>query len=97
MIDTKIIPAHEFKLLKYRKVHVHNHGIKYSTYNSCKELLYADIFELELTNTQIVIIKQALEANPNEICLASKEEIEKLCYNGIEKNLGTNTPWILEG
>ena len=97
LIETKILPAQEFRLIKYRKVHVHNQGIKYSTYNSCNELVYADIFELELTSGQISIIKQALEDNPDKVCLVSTEEIEKLCYNGIEKNLGTNTPWILEG
>ena len=96
LIEAKILPKDEFKYIKYRKLFVHNKGIQYSTYTECNELLYADIFELELTIAQKEFVRKALKDKPNEICAATEEEMRKLCYNGIEKNLGTNTPWILE-
>ena len=96
LIETEILPRNEFKDIKYRKLFVHNKGIQYSIYLECTELLYADIFELELTNAQKEIVRKALKDKPEEICAATEEEIKKLCFNGIEKNLGTNTPWILE-
>ena len=37
LIDTGLLPAQSFEILKYRKVGVHNDGIKYSTYLACDE------------------------------------------------------------
>lgn len=61
LIDTGLLPAQSFEILKYRKVGVHNDGIKYSTYLACDELLYSDIFELVLTSNQKHIIRDAVQ------------------------------------
>lgn len=95
LIDTGLLPAQSFEILKYRKVGVHNDGIKYSTYLACDELLYSDIFELVLTANQKHIIRDAVQRNPEMLCLASVEELRSQCCNGIEKNLGTNAAWII--
>lgn len=95
LIDTELLPASSFSSIKYRKCRTHNCGIKYSQYLSCHELLYSDIFELMLTKTQKDAIKTAVQAYPEKLCLASREELISQCYNGIEKNLGTNAAWII--
>lgn len=97
MLKTDILPKDDFEQIKYRKLFVHNNGVKFSEFLEIDELLYADIFELELTHKQKGLVRKALAAKPNMICAANEKEIRKLCYKGIEKNLGTNTPWILEG
>ena len=95
LIDTELLPPQSFDVLKYRKVGVHNSGINYSQYLACDELLYSDIFELVLTDDQKNVIRDAVQRNPDMLCLASVEELRSQCYNGIEKNLGTNAAWII--
>lgn len=95
LIDTELLPAQSFNTLKYRKVGVHNNGIKYSKPLTCDELLYSDIFELLLTDEQKQVIRDAVQMNPARLCLASIEELRSECHNGIEKNLGTNATWII--
>ena len=95
LIDTGLLPAHLFESLRYRKVGIHNDGIKYSQHLACDELLYSDIFELVLTTDQKRIIRDAVQRNPEMLALASVEELRSQCHNGIEKNLGTNAAWII--
>lgn len=59
------------------------------------KICYSDIFELVLTANQKHVIRDAVERNPEMLCLASVEELRSQCHNGIEKNLGTNAAWII--
>ena len=95
LIDTGLLPPQLFDVLKYRKVGVHNDGVKHSTFNQCIEFVYADIFGLILTAEQKQAIRDAVQRNPEMLCLATIEELRSECYNGIEKNLGTNAAWII--
>lgn len=97
LLETKLLPTEPFSRLKYRKVMVHNNGVLYSKYMRCNELVYADIFELELSTKQKELIKAAVGRNPDVLCLASAEEMTSQCYNGIEKNVGNNAEWLIGG
>ena len=76
---------------------VHNKGVLHSKIMRCDELVYADIFELDLSAEQKEIIKAAVARNPDMLCLASAEEMISQCYNGIEKNVGNNAEWLIGG
>ena len=95
LIETGLLPTEVFQKLEYRKVCVHNAGIQYSKYTNCDELIYADIFELKLTGKQTQAILDAVKDHPDQLCLASAEELKSECYNGIEKNIGNNAVWLL--
>lgn len=97
LIETGLLPTGVFQKLEYRKVCVHNAGVQYSKYTSCDELVYADIFELKLTGEQTQAILDAVRDHPDQLCLASAEELKSECYNGIEKNIGNNAVWLLGG
>ena len=59
-------------------------------------MIYADIFEVKLTDSQKQIIRDVVEQNTTQICLATIDEIRCRRYNNsIPMNLGNNTPWIL--
>ena len=96
LLETGILPKNEFETIKYRKVSVHDIGITYSKYNDCLEYVYAEIFELVPTEKQKEVLKNLCDISNENVCWATNTEIKKLCAGGIEKNLGTNTPWILE-
>ena len=49
------------------------------------------------TESQYNILVEKMNSRDDRICWVTEKEIEKLCANGIERNLGTNTPWIVEG
>lgn len=95
LIETGLLPENKFKIIKYRKIYVHNNGVQYSTFLDCNELLYADIFELKLTEEQKQVILKAVNDNCDLLCLASADEIKKECFNGINKNIGNNAKWLL--
>ena len=95
LINSGLISKEDFKILKYRKIDTHNKGITKSTFNKCNEFIYADIFELDLTEKQKQILLTAVENNPDILCLASDVELSSECYNGIEKNLGNNAKWLI--
>lgn len=96
LIDTGILPAEAFHKLKYRKVWTHNVGVTYSQPLKIHEVIYADIFEVKLTDSQKQIIRDVVEQNTTQICLATIDEIRCRRYNNsIPMNLGNNTPWIL--
>lgn len=95
LIEAGLLPANQFQKLEYRKVGVHNAGIQYSKYTDCNELIYADIFELKLSKEQSKAILDAVIAHPDQLCLATAEELKSECYNGIEKNIGNNAIWLL--
>lgn len=97
LLETKLLPVDLFGRLKYRKVKVHNDGVLYSRYMKCNELVYADIFDLELSDEQKSLIREAVNQNPDVLCLASAEEMMSQCYNGIEKNVGNNAEWLIGG
>lgn len=97
LIDTKILPQEEFSVIQYRKVSVHKTTVQFSKWMGCDEILYADIFELQPTESQYNILVEKMNSRDDRICWVTEKEIEKLCANGIERNLGTNTPWIVEG
>lgn len=95
LITPQLLPEEIFKNFEYRKVYVHDNGVQYSNFMQCDEFVYADIFDIKLTNSQKVAIKQAVETHPDLLCLATAEELKSECYNGIEKNLGNNSKWLL--
>lgn len=96
LLDTGILPKDEFQKLKYRKVDVHNVGFTYSQPLASHEVIYADIFELILTDDQKNIIRDAVSKYPDCIVLATPQEIKTRRYAGsVEMNLGNNTPWII--
>lgn len=96
LIDTKILPVEAFQKLKYRKVWAHNVGVTYSQPLRIHEVVYADIFEIKLTDDQKQIIRDAVRQNSTQICLATIDEIRCRRYNNsVEMNLGNNTPWLL--
>ena len=84
------------KNIKYRKFAVHNKGITDSIVpGGKKEVIYADIFELSLTDDQKTLIKEAVDKN-SELCLATVEEIRKRQYNNsVEMNISNNARWLL--
>jgi hypothetical protein len=61
----------------------------------CDEIVYADIFEIKLSDSQKAAIRQTVEEYPDMLCLATADELKCECYNGIEKNLGNNAKWLL--
>lgn len=96
LIDTGILPAKPFRKLKYRKVCAHNVGLTYSQPLQIHEVVYADIFEIKLTDYQKQIIQTAIEQHPTQICLATIDEILCRRYgDSLTMNLGNNTPWII--
>lgn len=95
LVASKLLPMDVFSNVEYRKVYIHNNGVKHSVFMQCEELVYADIFEIKLTEHQKSAIRQAVKEHPDLLCLASADELKRECYNGIEKNLGNNSKWLL--
>lgn len=95
LIETGLLSKEKFEKLVYRKVNVHNKGVRYSKYMQCEEFVYADIFELKLTEEQEQEIRNAVKKRPELLCLATVDELKSECYSGIQKNLGNNSKWII--
>lgn len=97
LIASGFFPEKEFRHLRYRKVKVHNKGItKALVPDRIDEMVYADIFEVTLTDEQKQIVKKALKEHPEDLCIVSPEEMKSRCYRGsVEMNLGNNVPWLL--
>ncbi len=101
VLETGILPKDKFQKIQYRKVGTHNVGFTYFVGAEGKkkerpEFIYADIFEMILSNEQKRIIKEAVDDKPDSICLASIDEIHSRRYNGsVTMNLGSNVPWII--
>lgn len=101
LIETGLLSEADFKKLKYRKVGTHNVGFTYfvgaeNKSNRRPEFIYADIFELQLTEQQQECIREAILKNPGALCLATIEEIRSRRYNNsVEMNVGNNAVWIL--
>lgn len=95
LLDSKILPEDEFKILKYRKVFVHNNGITFSKYLQCNELLFSDIFELKLTEHQKNLFRQAINNSPDKLCLVSADDIERESRDGIINDISNNSRWLL--
>lgn len=90
------LPEEKFRHLKYRKVNVHNKGITWSEYLNINEVLYADIFDVTLSEEQKEIVRRAVKEHPEKLCLASPDEMRCRRYaDSVEANLGTNVPWLL--
>ena len=96
VIATELLPEQIIKNIKYRKFAVHNKGITDPIVpGGKKEVIYADIFELSLTDDQKTLIKEAVDKN-SELCLATVEEIQKRQYNNsVEMNISNNARWLL--
>ena len=97
LVETGLLPENLFRKIKYRKISVHNVGVQYSNIMDCDEMVYADIFELKLTDSQVAAIKEAVFQNPDMLCLATAEDIRKMRYDSIECNIGNNAIWLLGG
>ena len=95
LIASKLLPESAFSKFEYRKIYTHDKGVEYSTFMQCDEIVYADIFEIKLSDSQKAAIRQAVEEHPDMLCLATADELKCECYNGMEKNLGNNAKWLL--
>ena len=97
LIATGFLPEEKFRHLRYRKVAVHNKGITKSIVpERIPEVIFADIFEVSLTDEQKTVVKQAVNDHQNDLCLATPNEMKSRCYAGsIEMNIGNNVPWLL--
>jgi hypothetical protein len=96
LLDSGILPVDKFRKIEYRKVHVHNPGRTYSEYLKTYEVVYADIFELKLSNEQKQVIRDAVNNQPDKVYLASKDEMEIRRSNGeVEADIGNNAIWLL--
>jgi len=95
LIVPKLLPADIFSKFDYRKIYTHDKGVEFSTFTQCNEIVYADIFEIKLSDSQKAAIRHAVEQHSDLLCLATAEELKCECYNGIEKNLGNNAKWLL--
>lgn len=96
LLETDLLPEDEFKKLRYRKVWEHNGGVTYSQPLRIYEVVYADIFEIILSDEQKQKIRDAVKLNPYNICLALPDEMRCRRYGGsVQMNLGNNTPWLL--
>ena len=97
LIMPGFLPEEEFRPLRYRKVKVHNKGITKSLIpNGIDEVIYADIFEVPLTEKQKQLVRKAVTDHSNDLCLASLEEMKSRRYDGsVEMNLGNNVLWLL--
>lgn len=95
LLDTGYLPIEEFGTIKYRKTNVHNNGVEHSIHLDCNEFVYADIFELKLTNKQLDLLEDAVKQHKDVLCLATIEELRTECYDGIEKNIGNNAKWLI--
>lgn len=96
LIDTGFLPADGFQKLRYRKVWTHNVGVTYSQPLCIHEVVYADIFEVKMLESQKQMIRDAVQEYPDKICLASPDEMRCRRYgDSVQMNLGNNTPWLL--
>lgn len=101
LLESRLLPLDKFQKLQYRKVFTHDVGFTFfegsnGTRKERPEYIYADIFEVILSDDQKRIIKDAIQKQPEALCLVSAEEIRNLRCNGsIERNLGTNAPWVI--
>ena len=97
LIMPGFLPEEDFRPLRYRKVKVHNKGITKSLIpNGIDEVIYADIFEVPLTEKQKQLVRKAVTDHSNDLCLASLEEMKSRRYDGsVEMNLGNNVLWLL--
>lgn len=97
VIKTKLLPEDKFRNFKYRKVLVHNVGVTKSIVRDRGyEVIYADIFELNLDDEQKRIIRESVMKNPDLLCLVTAEEIRHRQREGhAEMDIANNSPWLL--
>lgn len=97
LIKPGYIPEEQFRQLQYRKVSVHNKGITKSPVpNHKSEVIYADIFAVDLDKEQVKLIKAAVKDHSDQLILATVDEIKSRIYGDVtEMNIGNNAPWIL--
>lgn len=86
-----------YRHFQYRKAGTHNVGItKSPVANSKPEVIYADIFEVSLDDTQKEAVRQALTEHSDELYLASRDEILNRRKNGsVEMDIANNVPWLI--
>ena len=97
LIDSKVLDSDEFSSFpKYNLIRSHDIGIKKSLYFAGYEWIYADVFEFELNEKQKEVIRKAVVDHPDKVVLVTPQEIDELRYNSLDKNLGDNTPWLIE-
>lgn len=98
MIASGYLPEDKFRYLRYRKIGIHNKGVTKSFItNELPEVIYADIFEITLSEEQKLLVKNAVDNYPNELCFATKDELRSRKLNGsAEMNIGNNAAWLME-
>ena len=99
LIGPGYIDKEAFGRIEYRKVGVHNKGITNSIVpERPPEVIYADIFEIILTDYQKNIIEDAVNRNSDNLYLATIEEIKSRTISGyVEMNISNNAMWIIGG
>lgn len=98
MISSGFLPEDKFRHMHYRKIGVHNKGITKSVISDAlPEVIYADIFEVTLSDEQKKYVKMAVTNHPNKLCLASADELKSRKYNGsAEMKIANNAVWLIE-
>ncbi len=76
MIESKILPLETFININYQFSHKHYDGIKQSEKFPGKELIYADVYEVHLTDEQKIALRELKKNPPKNIMFVSKNDIE---------------------
>ncbi len=86
-----------YRHLQYRKVGTHNVGItKSPVANSKPEVIYADIFEVSLDDTQKEAVGKALTEHSDELYLASRDEIlNRRTHGSVAMDIANNVLWLI--
>lgn len=85
-----------YVLASRRRRHVH--PLRYSDFAACHELLVADIVDIEVDDDQWAEIEAAVQARPDELMLATVNQIERLgAVPGMahERTIALTAQWLL--
>jgi hypothetical protein len=77
MVESHLLPIAQFRFLIFRWIRRHEIGIQFSTHFGCYEYKIAEVYEPSLTAEQKLLLRQAVDAFPNKLRLATDDEIRK--------------------
>lgn len=77
LIETDILPADEFRHIKYDFLAQRIHPLRFSEWAQCQELFIADIFDLLPSPEQLRVLKALKDSNDPRILWASEEQIRR--------------------
>ncbi|SDI34093.1 HU-CCDC81 and SPOR domain-containing protein [Proteiniclasticum ruminis] len=97
MIMTEILEVNSLRSFTPEYCKTVNTNIHFSKHFKCKEVLFYEIYDLELTNQEEERIVKYCESNPEKAILATQDDISKECIdlNGSSKKTGEHAKHIL--